>query len=130
MHLAEQRHEERRLARASRADDEVYLAAAEKDLVIDVEHKCAGDDASGGGRGALRGVGVPGEGGIPDTDAVLVRLGNELSPGEGSCVDDRRFGVLVNELSLGVDNVSDELRVALKRNRHRRGSHRCARSRQ
>ena len=130
MHLAEQRHEERRLARASRADDEVDLAAAEEDLAVDAEHEYAGESASGSGRGTLHGAGGPGERGIPDTNDVLARLGDEPSHREGGCGDDRRFGVLVDELSLGVDEVSYELRVALERNRHCRGSRRCARSQQ
>ena len=100
VHLAEERHEKRRLARAGRTDDEVDLAAAEEDLVVHAEYERAAAGAPGSGRSALRRVRGPGEGGVPDTDAVLVRLGD--GRGKEGLLSNRGLGVLVNELGLEI----------------------------
>ena len=106
VHLAEKRHQERSLARASGADDEVDLPAAEEHFVIDGEHECAPLRAARSCNRALGRVRSPGEGRVPDADAILVRLGNGRGK-EGSLRS--RLGVFINKLGLKRYKFSNEI---------------------
>ena len=98
VHLSEQRHEQRGLARTRRPNDEVDLPALEEDLVVDPEDERSPARASGrdgdGGR-----VCRPGEGRVANADGVLQLVGNR-SCEDLSGVRLRGFSVLVDELGL------------------------------
>ena len=106
MHLAEKRHQERSLARASGPNDEVDLPAAEEHLVVDGEHERAPTRTARSDDRALGRVRSPGEGCVPDADAVLVRLGNRRGK-EGSLRS--RLGVFINKLGLKRYKFSNEI---------------------
>ena len=98
VHLPEQRHEQRSLARPGWPDDEVDLAALEEHLVVDVEDECPSPRPPGsdGDRGR---VCCPREGCVSHTDCVLVFLRDGDYEDLGG-VELVGFGELVDELRL------------------------------
>ena len=97
MHFAEQRHEERRFAGSSGADNQVQLPALEEELLIYVKHERPLATASGSDRQLDRVV-RPGERCIAESDSACMFFRNGRA--QDHCGFGLGFGELVDKLGL------------------------------